>query len=225
MDNVLIFGSNQAEHDVRLANVLTRIQETGVTLNTSNCKFIVPTHKFLGHVIDAIKRIRPDPEKVETIRDLQRLKNVFDMRRCTGIVNQLSKYSPNIAEISQPLLEFLSSKRSWLWEHPQEQAFTQLKEELISPTVFGLYEPRRNIKVSANTSSHGLGAVLLQATINGDTWKSVAYVSRSMTETKKRYDEIEKGTLAASWTCDKFSDYVLGQKFHIETDHKPLFRC
>ena len=33
-------------------------------------------------------------------------------------------------------------------------------------------------------------------------------------------DQME--ALAATWACDKFSDYVLGRNFHIETDHKPL---
>ena len=109
-----------------------------------------------------------------------------------------------------------------MWEHPQEQAFTQLKEELIRPIVLELYNPRRNIKVSADASSHGLGAVLLQATSNGDKWKPVAYAIRSMTDAEKRYAQIEKDVLAATGACDKFSDYVPGQTFHIETDHKPL---
>ena len=25
-----------------------------------------------------------------------------------------------------------------------------------------------------------------------------------------------------TWSCEKFSDYILGSKFEIETDHKPL---
>jgi len=28
--------------------------------------------------------------------------------------------------------------------------------------------------------------------------------------------------LAVTWACEKFTDYVLGRKFQIETDHKPL---
>ena len=31
-----------------------------------------------------------------------------------------------------------------------------------------------------------------------------------------------KETLATTWACEKFASYVLGKKFTIETDHKPL---
>ena len=53
-------------------------------------------------------------------------------------------------------------------------------------------------------------------------WKPVAYASRSMTETETRYSQIEKEALATTWACERFSDYILGMKIHIETDHKPL---
>ena len=111
INDVLIFGLNQAEHDVRLANVLTRIQEAGVTFNASKREFSVPTTKFLGHVIDA-KGIQADPGQLAASRDLEYPTNVSEIQRFMGMVNQLGKYSPNIAEISQPLRELLRSKRS-----------------------------------------------------------------------------------------------------------------
>ena len=43
-----------------------------------------------------------------------------------------------------------------------------------------------------------------------------------MTETEQRYAQIEKEALAIVWACDKFSCYVLGKRFEIKTDHKPL---
>ena len=55
-----------------------------------------------------------------------------------------------------------------------------------------------------------------------DNWKPIAYASKSMTENERRYSQIEKEALALVWTCEKFSDYVLGKKIQLETDHKPL---
>ena len=55
-----------------------------------------------------------------------------------------------------------------------------------------------------------------------NNWEPVSYASRSMSETERRYAQIEKGALATTWACEKFATYVLGMHFTIETDHKPL---
>lgn len=38
----------------------------------------------------------------------------------------------------------------------------------------------------------------------------------------ERYAQIEKEALAITWACQRFSDYVLGRRFTIESDHKLL---
>ena len=53
-------------------------------------------------------------------------------------------------------------------------------------------------------------------------WKPVEYASCAMSETECRYAQIEKEALAATWACEKFSDFVLGKHIALETDHKPL---
>ena len=83
-----------------------------------------------------------------------------------------------------------------------------------------LYDPQADTKISADASSHGLGAVLLQQ--QNQEWRPVAYASSSMSETETRYAQIEKEALAITWACEKFSTYILGKHISIETDHKPL---
>ena len=75
--------------------------------------------------------------------------------------------------------------------------------------------------MSADASSFGLGAVLLKKQPSGDQ-KPVTYVSCSMTPTEQRYAQIEKEALAFTWACERFSTYLIGLRFHIETDHKPV---
>ena len=218
MEDVLIFGSDKAQHGARLTAVLKRLEAAGVTLNSEKCEFAKNQVKFLGHLIDQ-ESIRADPDKTSAILRMEAPSNITELRHFLGMVNQLGTFSSHVSELIQLFRELLSSKRSWTWGSSQEQAFSQVKAELAKPTVLLLYNPQAPTKFSADASSHGHGAVLLQQV--GDVWKPVTYASRSMSETERRYAQIEKG-LAMTWACDKFSDYILGRSFLIETDHKPL---
>ena len=112
MDDVLIWGRNQADHDQRLEAALKRIEEAGATVNPQKCEFNKTKITFLGHVIDA-EGIRADPEKTEAIRKMRPPTSLSELRRFMGMTNQLGKFTPNLAEITQPLRELLSKSRSW----------------------------------------------------------------------------------------------------------------
>ena len=219
MDDVLVFGSNQQEHDFRLHAVLKAIKAAGVTLNSEKCSFSVDKLKFLGHVISR-DGVSADPDKTKAILQMKPPTNITELRRFMGMVNQLGKFSPNVAQISQPLRELLSTKSAWVWGTSQDHAFSSVKTELTRPTVLALYNPMAETLVSADASSNGLGAVLLQKF--EAEWRPVVFASRSMSETETRYAQIEKEALAITWACDKFSIYILGRQFTVETDHKPL---
>lgn len=53
-------------------------------------------------------------------------------------------------------------------------------------------------------------------------WRPVAYASKILSETEKRYAQIEKEALALTWACEKFHEFIYGVHFKLETDHKPL---
>ena len=72
----------------------------------------------------------------------------------------------------------------------------------------------------ADESSFGFGAVLMQE--HYKKWTPVAYASRAMSNTERHFAQIEKKTLAFTWACQKFCTYVMGLKFLVEIDHKPL---
>ena len=219
IDDVVVFGKDKEEHDRRLRAALRRILEAGATLNKDKCEFAKTKILFLGHVIDH-NGIRADPEKTAAIQEMIRPGNVTELRRFLGMVTQMGKFSRNLAELTQPLRELLGKDRAWRWNPAQEEAFSSVKEELCKPTILSLYDPNAATKISADASSHGLGAVLLQE--HGSSWKPVAYASRSMSKTEKRYAQVEKEALAITWACDKFATYIIGMKILIETDHKPL---
>ncbi|XP_018374455.1 PREDICTED: uncharacterized protein K02A2.6-like [Trachymyrmex cornetzi] len=74
-----------------------------------------------------------------------------------------------------------------------------------------------------HSSSYGLGAVLEQYDKNQECWRPVYYASRALSETEKRYAQIEKEALALTWACEKFATFIEGDQDLIRrTDHKPL---
>ncbi|XP_071093535.1 uncharacterized protein [Haliotis cracherodii] len=220
MDDILIHGHDESEHDQHVAAALSRLRDAGITLNLEKCQFSKNKVKFLGHIIDSTG-IYADPDKIHAITRMSEPQKVSDIRTFLGMVNQLAKFVPNLASKTQPLRELLVKDRAWVWEEPQRSAFQSIKDQLTSAPVLGHYDPNAETCVSADASSFGLGAVICQKDCSG-VYKAVAYCSRSMTDTERRYAQVEKEALAITWACERFRDYLLGKQFHINTDHKPL---
>ena len=114
------------EHDRRLTAVLERLKEKEVALNPQKCEFGKQSFKFLGHILDD-NGVRPDPDKMSAIRQTHPPRNISELRRFLGMVNQVGKFSPNLAGI---IRELLKKKQSWMWNETQSMAFTEIKEEL-----------------------------------------------------------------------------------------------
>ena len=220
MDDILIYGIDRQEHDRRLKQVLDRINESGMTLNEDKFEFAKTEIEYLGQVIDQ-EGLKKDPKKVKAILEMKTPENVSDVRRFLGMVNQQMKFLPNLAEKTKPLRDLLHKENDWIWDRNQEEAFNQLKKDLSTSETLALYNPKRATIVSADSSSFGLGACLRQRLEDG-RWKPVAYASRSLTETERRYAQIEKEALAITWACEHWTDLLTGMQFEIESDHKPL---
>ena len=55
-----------------------------------------------------------------------------------------------------------------------------------------------------------------------ESCRAIDYASQALTSTEEKYIQIKKESLALTWACECFSDYLIGKQFHILTDHKSL---
>ncbi|GBL61837.1 hypothetical protein AVEN_251307-1, partial [Araneus ventricosus] len=99
-------------------------------------------------------------------------------------------------------------------------SFERIKESLCNPPVSTLYDYKKQVYLSADASSYGIGAMLYQ--IQYSSKRPIADASSTLSATERGYAQIERAALAVVWGCRKYIDYTVGLTVNIETDHKPL---
>ena len=101
----------------------------------------------MGQVIDT-EGVKKDPAEVKAILDVKEPENVPDVRGFLGMVNQLMKFVPNLAEKSKPLRDLPRKDVLWTWGKDQQDVFISLKMDLASPETLALYSPERETGLS-----------------------------------------------------------------------------
>jgi len=79
MNDIIVYGVNQGEHDERLEAVLTRLQWAKVMLNWEKCEFSKDTIKFLGQLVGK-DGIRADPSKVSAVRHITEPTDIHELQ-------------------------------------------------------------------------------------------------------------------------------------------------
>jgi transposase InsO family protein len=82
------------------------------------------------------------------------------------------------------------------------------------------YDPADKTRVIADASPVGLGAVLVQ--FKDKIPRIIYYISKSLSAVERRYSQCEKEALALVWSVERLSMFLIGKKFQLVTDHKPL---
>ncbi len=108
------------------------------------------------------------------------------------------------------------------WTRAHQKEFDELKECLSSETTLAYYIPERETELVVDGSPDGIGAILAQKDPITNEFRPVAYSSRACTEVEKRYSQVERECLAATWAVEKNQQYLIGKKFDLITDHQPL---
>ena len=210
MDDILVHAPTQTLHDVRVRAVLQRLQEAVLTIN-EKCEFSRTSIRFLGHIIDD-QDVHADPANLEAVINFPAPANITELQRFLGMINQLAKFTPELATQTEPLRQLLKRDSLWSWGHQQEESFQKIKKNLTSTPILA-----RSSIIALDASNAGLGAVLLQIQPDGSS-RPVSYISRSLTPAERNYAVIEKEALAATWASERFSEYILGCSYKIETD-------
>ena len=219
-DDMIMFAENDDKLIETIEQVFERCRERHVVLNPKKVKLGLREIDVVGHNFTD-KGVKPSKSKVSAIIDAPAPTNVNELRSFLGTVGYVHKFILDYARICEPLRKLLRNDVEWKWESAQENAFSELKNEISKHPCLAYYKLGAPTTVIVDGSPVGVGAVLLQK--QGDnSLKPVAYASRSLTATERRYSQVEREALACVWAVEYFRNYLWGVNFQILTDHRPL---
>lgn len=214
-DDVVVFGKDEAEHDRNLRHLMEVARKMGLVFNEDKCYIKRKQVKFFGMIYDA-DGVHPDPDKVKEIKNLPSPKNVTELQQFLGMVQYMSPFIPKLADHTAALRALTKKDVDWDWNNSHEKAYQKVKSMICENTSLTYFDVSKPATIQVDASQQGLGATLVQ---NG---KPIAYASKALTETEKRYANIERELLAVVFGCERFNTYVYGKPFTVESDHKPL---
>lgn len=220
LDDILVTGKNREEHMENLENLFKILEDNNLKVRLNKCEFFKKQISYLGFLISK-EGLQKNMEKCEAIVKAPQPKNLTELRAFCGLVNFYGKFIPNLASIMRPMYELLLSNARFEWQQEQDEAFRQIKTIMISDTILVHYNPEVPVILDTDASLEGISGVLQHRFKDGSI-KPIAFYSRSLTQAEKNYSVIDREALAIFSAVRKFNQYLLGRKFVIRTDHKPL---
>lgn len=219
MDDFFIHGSTEEEHDVRLKQVMKRIEELNMKINTTKSVFGVTEAEFLGHTISTTG-IKPTHDKVQAILDLRSPRTVTELKSLLGMINFVGKFIPNLSTLTFNMRSLLRKECLFEWKQTHNEELEKIKRVLGNVHSLGFYDPADETLLITDASPVGLGAILVQK--KAGLSRAIYCASRSLAAHERKYCQTEKECYAIVWAMEKLYIYLYGKKFTLVTDCKPL---
>ena len=221
LDDILVYGKDQYEHDERLEKIFKKIQKAGLKINPEKCEFNTTELLFLGHTINE-KGIQTNKKKVKEIEEAKIPKCSKQLRSFLGLTNYYRRFIKDYAKIAEPLYAATSGcEKEIVWTKECDDSFKTLKKRLCEAPILDYPREGREFILDTDASFGAIGAVLSQIKEDGDE-TVIAYGSRHMTAHEKGYCVTRKELLAIHEYVMHFKEYLYGKKFVVRTDHKAL---
>ncbi|CAF3466099.1 unnamed protein product, partial [Rotaria sp. Silwood2] len=193
----------------------------------NKCTIATDSIVYLEHAIRN-NELRPINDYIRGLLQTPPPKASKEIFRFLKAADYYRKFIQNFSTIAAPLYKYNPSttrttavrSKKFYFSSVEEFAFEQLKQILTTDVVLRLPNNQLLFKVQTDASHQGIGAVLLQAYPEGD--RPVCYMSKKFTPTQQRWSPIEQERYAIVKAIEQWDHYLHGNRFVLESDHKPL---
>lgn len=220
IDDIVIFAKNRVENEKVLKDVLKRLAQYGFKVKRKKCSFFKEELKLFGYWIKEGK-ILPDPDKVEVIKKMNRPENLKTLLTFLGMTNYFRRLIKDYASFEARIRKCINKSDKLEWTDDGIEAYNHLIGKLCEYPYNFPYSKDLGIILHCDASGNSIGAVLSQVNDKGKEIP-IYYYSRLLKEREMRYSTIEKELTAIHDSLLKLRQYLIGRKFIVKTDHKPL---
>jgi len=233
LDDILIYSTNEKEHEDHVRKVLQRLQEFGLYCKAKKCQFGVSEVGFLGFNINS-DGIGMESDGISTIEYWPTPKSVWDVQVLLGFANFYRRFIRKYAKFTLPLTELLrkaetpnapkTSQKSnkptykWEWTREAELAFRKLKRAFTGAPILQHFVPGKPIIHQTDASGFAIAGIRNQYDGLG-TLRPVNFYSPKRSPAEQNYDTYDRELLAIVDTMKQWRHYLEG------ANHKVLIRC
>lgn len=101
VNDILVYSRMPHEHNENLVRLLDKCRSAGIKLSKDKLQVGCQEAEYFGHILTA-DGLKPDPSKVAAFKKMESPFNKPDLQTIMGMITYLSKFAPNLANITSP---------------------------------------------------------------------------------------------------------------------------
>jgi hypothetical protein len=223
VDDMVVKTRNSDTLIADLEETFASLREYQWKLNPNKCVSGVPSGKLLGFIISH-RNIEANPEKISAIINMKAPTCIKDMQKLTGCMAAaaLNRFISRLGEWGLPFFKLLKHQEKFVWTPESDQALAQLKDFLSKRQV--LTAPRKQgqlLLYLAATTQVVSTAIIVERQEDGHAYpvqQPVYFVSEVLSESKARYQPVQKLLYATLITSRKLRHYFQEYSITVVTD-------
>lgn len=220
LDDILVFSKSYEDHVSHLRMLFNCIYKEGFRLSFRKCNFAKQSIEYLGHVLSS-DYVKPLNDNLISIQNFPIPSTTRHIKQFLGKINFYRKFIPNSASLLEPLHNLLRKRTPFVWSTQCQISFDTVKTLLTSEPILAIFDRTKSTLIYTDASGIGVGAVMKQKQDDGFE-KPVAYFSRKLSEAQRKKKAIYIEAYAIREALRFWRYWLLGHRFTVITDHKPL---
>jgi hypothetical protein len=210
VDDVVVKTRNSSTLIDDLEETFASLRQYRWKLNPNKCVFGVPSGKLLGFIISQ-RGIEANPEKISTITSMKAPTSIKYVQKLTGCMAALNRFISRLGERGLPFFKVLKHQEKFVWTPEADQALAQLKDFLSKPPILTAPHKGEQLLLYLDATTHVVNtAIVVEWQEDGHAYpvqRPVYFVSEVLSESKARYQPVQKLLYAVFITSRKLRHY------------------